>query len=362
MTLQTNKNPSLAKKERNSNIELLRIIAMLFVIILHYNNKSNGKAFAFTEALPQHYQLLVCFEIMAICAVNIFIMITGYFSCSSKKADVTKVLRLYADVSLLSVSRYLLWCISGSTVFSFSKFLYYMLPMSWYVAVYSALYLISPYLNIIIQRLSAKQFRTMLLVGMIVFSIWPSSMELFTALTGIKSTSMCPISTQGSGAGYTIVNFVLMYLIGAYLRLHSCENSNRKSIPRALVSYMLCTILLILYSRIYFSGALSYCNPLVIGQAVSLFKIFQHMKIKSRVINEIAGCCFGVFLMHSNFFKRFQIERFVTGNILLIPIHLILTAFFIFSICAVIYWVYQHTVGILLNKWLKRLHFQYEVG
>lgn len=35
-------------KDRNSNIELLRIVATVGVIILHYNNIESGKAFLYT--------------------------------------------------------------------------------------------------------------------------------------------------------------------------------------------------------------------------------------------------------------------------------------------------------------------------
>jgi len=37
------------KKERQSNIELLRIFTMLGVVILHYNNPAIGKAMTFAE-------------------------------------------------------------------------------------------------------------------------------------------------------------------------------------------------------------------------------------------------------------------------------------------------------------------------
>lgn len=36
----------MVKQERQSNIELLRILAMLGVIILHYNNESIGGGYS----------------------------------------------------------------------------------------------------------------------------------------------------------------------------------------------------------------------------------------------------------------------------------------------------------------------------
>lgn len=363
MTLRRNHNPGLAKKERDANLELLRIIATVFVIILHYNNKNNGKGFLYTEALPQQYQVLICFEMLAICAVNIFVMLSGYFMCNSQKADAAKVLRLYIDVVFLSVFRYFLNCTIGSSDFSIPALLYAMIPLSWYVAVYSALYLLSPYLNRIIRGLPAAQFRTMLIMCLLIFSVWPSVSELITALTGFKLTSMSPFGTQGSGAGYTIVNFVLMYVLGAYLKMHGSKNISHRSIWSALAVYVLCTVLLIIYSKIYFSGAVSYCNPLVIIQAIAIFKVFQSVEVKSKCINAIASCSFGVYLLHSYFLKYMQIERYVTGSALLIPAHIIISSILIYGISGFIYWTYLKLFSPFFKKWLMKLTFlKYEVS
>lgn len=351
-----------AKNVRNSNIELLRLLITLFVIILHYNNKNNGKAFVYAEALPEQYQILVILEMVAICAVNVFVLISGYFMCNSRKADITKVLRLYLDVMLLAAAKYLLNCALNTTVFSCTQLLRTMIPLSWYVAVYSGLYLLSPYLNRTIRGLSKSQFRTMLLVFLTVCSIWPSALELTTALTGAKLTSMCPLGTQGSGAGYTLIHFIMMYFLGAYFRLYPPETKRNAWIP-ALSVYVICTVLLAAYSSIYWSGALSYCNPLVILQAAALFQAFQSFQFKNRWINEISGCSFGVYLLHSTFFRYFPIQIHATGTPWMIPLHVGWTAVKIYAICSVIYWIYQNTLGRILGKVLKKLKFmQYEVS
>ena len=75
-------------KDRNSNIELLRIVATVGVIILHYNNIESGKAFLYTENIGINYQLLLMLELLSICAVNIFIIISGFFLCESNKLSV----------------------------------------------------------------------------------------------------------------------------------------------------------------------------------------------------------------------------------------------------------------------------------
>lgn len=349
--------------ERNSNIELLRILVTLFVIILHYNNKNTGKAFAFTEAvLPANYQVLLVFEIFAICAVNIFVVISGYFMCNSRKADVTKILRIYIDVIAFSIIRYLSNCRLGYTNFSIGSFIRTMIPLNWYVAIYTALYLISPYLNKLIREMKEKQFRTMMIISILIFSVWPSLLEFITFRTGIKMTSLNPISIQGSTAGYSIVNFVLMYLCGAYIRIHFNDKRDGKTAVASLAVYVASSLLLVLYANVYFSGALSYCNPLVILQSVTLFKFFQCMNVKSKIVNSLASCSFAVYLMHSFFFRYAKIEQYVTGSLAVIPVHIVLCAIIIYLLSAIVYKVYFFIVNPVLSWALKKLRFlTYEV-
>ena len=135
------------------------------------------------------------------------------------------------------------------------------------------------------------------------------------------------------------------------------RNMTKIAVLRSLVVYMLCAFMLLLYSRISFSGALSYCNPLVIGQAVLIFRVFQSMRINNNWINSIAGYSFGVYLLHTWFFRYARIEYFVTGNLVLIPIHVLLSSILIYAICAVIYWGYTNTLRRILSSWLNKLNF-----
>jgi len=350
------------KDLRNSNVELLRVIIMLFVIVLHYNNKNNGKAFVYAEALPAQYNVLTILEMVAICAVNVFVIISGYYMCNSRKADITKVIRLYLDVILLGGIRYLLNCTLKTASFSYEQLLRNMIPLCWYVAVYSGLFLISPYLNRTIRNLTKSQFRTMLLIFLFVFSAWPSALELITAITGMKLTSLCPLGTQGSGAGYTIIHFITMYFVGAYLKMHPVKK-RKDTWLSALSVYCVCIVLLVLYSKVYWAGALSYCNPLVIIQATALFHLFQSFELKSKLVNKIGNCSFGVYLLHSTFFRYFPIQNHVTGDPWIIPIHVLWTAVKIYAVCAAIFWIYQNSLGRIINKGLHKLKFmQYEVS
>lgn len=56
---------------RQSNIELLRIIAIIGVVILHYNNPGIGKGFVFVEENSPNFWFLYyiesCSRVLLIC-------------------------------------------------------------------------------------------------------------------------------------------------------------------------------------------------------------------------------------------------------------------------------------------------------
>lgn len=72
------------KNERNSSIELLCILLGFAVIILHFNYYPGG-AVELTAGFTQ--TILVFLEILCICAVNTFILISGYYGVKTAKIN-----------------------------------------------------------------------------------------------------------------------------------------------------------------------------------------------------------------------------------------------------------------------------------
>lgn len=93
-------------KERNSNIELLRIVLALAVIILHYNNSDIGGALSVSRGM--NYNLLVILESFSICAVNTFVLISGYYLCNSGKRETVKAFLLVSQVMVFKLAGYIL--------------------------------------------------------------------------------------------------------------------------------------------------------------------------------------------------------------------------------------------------------------
>ena len=87
--------------ERNSAIELLRIIAGMAVITLHFNFfPSGGGAVQYADGITK--MILVFIETLSICAVNVFVIISGYCNANSRKLNISRLLKLVIQTSLFS--------------------------------------------------------------------------------------------------------------------------------------------------------------------------------------------------------------------------------------------------------------------
>lgn len=98
------------------------------------------------------------------------------------------------------------------------------------------------------------------------------------------------VGMYGSQASYTIVNFIIMYVLGDALRRYD----GKKTIgTHRVVLLMLLTLAVIFawtyteYHLIEHDTALEYCDPLVIAEAVLVFMIFSRLKFQSRAVNAL---------------------------------------------------------------------------
>lgn len=326
------------KKVRDSNIELLRILAMLGVVLLHYNNKDMGGGFKYVADGSVNQMILLLLEGLFICAVDLFVLITGYFSCTSVRADPVKAVALLLQVTVFRVLLYG-WDLSKGAAFSVSGLVYAMLPMNYFVILYVAVYLVSPFINQMLRELSKSQMKTLLILALLLFSFWPTLLDAATVHTGKQFAGLNTIGTNGSGQGHTFVNFTLMYLVGAYLRLADIRVKKRYS---AVALAVLTVILALAGKHAPFNRyAWAYCNPLVIAQAAVVFLLFREISLRSRIVNFLAKGSFTCYLLHTFFMGRYGIPEAVRRAPLYLVGHVLFTVATVYLLCFVAYFVYD---------------------
>ena len=350
------------RAKRHSNIELLRIAAAAGVVILHYNNPGIGGGFAAVKDGSLNQFVMVSFEAVFICAVNLFVLITGYFLRNTSRRDLLKPVKLLTMYAAFELAACLINELPKGGPISLSTFFSYFTPSYWFVFVYVALYLISPFINMMWDHLSRSGKITLLVLSIVLFSVYPTIWETVTFLSGTRiwgedkisfygiSQGVSPLGLFGSGAGYTIVNFVLLYLIGCYLR--DREDDGVRTGSGKLLILLLLNVLVIIgwtYAEFAVSGApinattgWNYENPFVISEAVLVFLVFQNMKPgNNRVINALAAAAFPTYLIHMNILGYFRITDFVKAGTPILILHILCSAAVIYLLSFVICKLYD---------------------
>ena len=148
-------------KARQSNIELLRIIAMLMVLLLHATFETFG--YAHTSSIthaPWRWLSIITTAAACMQCVNVFVLITGWFGTSFK----LKGLRIVSECTFISLAMFVFMYLLGlplpHQLYDYLKVIW----SYWFVRAYVLLYLFTPVLNSFVQQSSEKQLRHFLVL------------------------------------------------------------------------------------------------------------------------------------------------------------------------------------------------------
>ena len=362
------------KKARQSNIELLRIFAALGVIMLHLNNANEGGGWLKAAPFSSCQFVMMFYEMLAIGAVNVFILITGYFMAQKKQADLAKPLKLLFDMLVFAGLFYIGNLIASGVNYPASNLIRYLSPNNWFIFIYVALYVFSPFINKLWNSLSEKNKKTLLRWMFILFSLYPVIVYV-TRLKGITAVGL-----SGADQGYTIVNFVFVYLIGCAVR--DCEKDPAPDkVPAFMRSKVLPPVFFVAVTTsllgLSYLGAIAtktqpfqtpmfhYNNPLVILQALFAFLMFKNMKLPgNKIINLFSGAAFYVYILHFRFIEIFNIRNIVIDEPLMLAVFMLAVSMVIYILCFVCWIIYDLTVGklfaLVTAKWKKNRFIEVE--
>lgn len=310
---------------RKSNFELLRLICMFLVLILHANFLSIG-APVYGETPKVEFFVRNLIEAVPFIAVNVFILISGYFSIRPSVKSVVNLLFccLFYSVGIRLFYYIIIAIKGGQPQFDFFSSFLFISNSVWFVADYLMLMVFAPMLNAFSEKASK---RTCILTLAI--------MLLFAFYFGLYKGYLVEYIS-----GFSFVTFIMMYLIGRVLR------QNKEWLQTHIKPYMVIAGYLIgllgFYAMIVVAGykghgfyyyldhlgtsrIFTYTNPFVILSAVCFFWLFAQKEFYSNRINKFARSTFAILLIHSNpvaiaFYTRYF--RFLYEN-LTFPLYLV---------------------------------------
>lgn len=138
---------------RKSNFELLRIVSMVMIVACHYCYYGG----ALFEGSGMTWIIAAFLKTGGKLGVTCFVLISGYFMCD-KEYKISSVFRVALQTMFYSLLAIIIvHLFGGSTDIKtiFKEFFSPIYGCYWFVTAYIGMYLISPFLNIILQRLNA---------------------------------------------------------------------------------------------------------------------------------------------------------------------------------------------------------------
>lgn len=284
-------------RTRNSNLEIMRILLMIAIIAHHYViNSCVGQEYDLTSLSGEVFFLQI-YAVLGKTAINCFTLVNGYFMVKSN-ATLKKFLKLYLEVKFYYIGTYLLLTAVGYETFSVEGLktaaLNVLYELNWlYTGTYLVFFLLIPLLNALANRMTQRQYRYALLLGVTYYTV-------VSTFTGADTFSYL---------GWMAV----MYLLGGYFSLYG------KSLPfwgslkfaacgaAVVLALMVASVLAIDLWGVergfadYYYFVHDSHKILALLCSVFLFLLFLWMpERRNRRINRIAASMFGVLLIHSN--------------------------------------------------------------
>ncbi len=310
----------MQKKERMANLEVLRCVAMMMVVVLHYLGKG-GLLPDLTAPLSMQDTVAWLLEAFCIVAVNVYMMISGYFLCESS-FKLSRLLTLWVQLWLYSMGIGVLAAVTGivpAAEVSTHYYLTLLFPVTmghyWFLTAYIFLYVLLPFVGMGLRQMSKKQFQVALVL-------------LFVTFCLLKS--ILPFRLEEDSKGYDCLWYLCVFCVAAYLRRFGIPFLQKRS--RALLLYLIgvfgtfgeAMLLHLFYLK---TGSLElilkipyeYNHIFPLLASLGLFALFADSRIQGKIGSvavKIAPYTLGVYLLHENLGVRYAWQKWLGVNII----------------------------------------------
>lgn len=341
----------MAKAKRQSGIELLRIIAMVQIIYLHLYQYAGLRTTSMALGDIDGFITTFAWDLCRT-PVDVFIMISGYFMITAKfdiKKTWNKVGSVWGAMIFYSLAISVIYfivhphkvngiTIAGAFVPFFSRRWYFLTN-------YIIVMLLSPFINKLLVSLTKKQYQYLLGLTVVIFSLWATiaKVDVLDEIFGIHKV-LDPYY------GKSLTGFLMMYVIGGYLRLYHPQKTNEDGKQKPNVLYIIAFfVLCIIDTGLYYLAPEykhvfgMFNNPIVLAESVLLILFFRDLNFSSKIVNTIAGTTLGIYIIHEHPYVREWIwggvinfkGEWLYDTLIYIPLAIIACAV-VFAICSCI--------------------------
>lgn len=197
---------SITKGPRQSNIELLRILAMLLVLIVHADFWAlEGPKTGDFVLSPANAWTRTIIESIAIVCVNVFVLISGWFGIKFSARGLSNFI---FQCAYFLFGIYIFLLITGQVQLSLKGIAgcLCLTKANWFIRAYVGLYILAPVLNAFIECATKTLYRNVLI--------------LFFLFQTIYGCSNAAAFIEG---GYSTFSFIGLYLLARYVKINYVE-------------------------------------------------------------------------------------------------------------------------------------------
>ena len=305
INLKSTQDYAAVSKPRESNMELLRIVAMLLVMIIHSDFRALGVP-SLSDFVVEPSSTIMRFLIasFSIICVDTFVLLSGWFGIRFR---MDRLIELIFQVLFFLI---LGFCIAIFTVPAealslrgVTNFLLLDDKDYWFVKCYLLMYFFAPIMNAFVENSTEHQLRIFLIC-----------FYVFQTIYGFIS------GAEWFRLGYSGISFIGLYMLARYVRLYPNKLTTLNKgwdIIIYLVIVAVMTLLAVAMSSVGTHSTLigkvgvyypklinrvyAYSSPLVIISALYFLLFFSKVKLNfNRIVNCIAVSSLAVYLVHSN--------------------------------------------------------------
>lgn len=293
---------------RDSQTELLRIVAMVMILILHANFLGVGapEHVDFLEDAPRAWGQMVL-ESLCIVAIDVFVLISGWYGIRFRKRRLAGFL---FQVWFFTFVLYFVSLLFDRDLPPTPRYVGHLVVMDpyWFARSYLLLYLLSPVLNKTIGYLHHRVPRwgqgTPLLAVIALYA-------LVQSIWGWYGNSRL-----WGDEGDSVLTFVFLYFVGRWLRLYSKRSTRLPRWVYAMAYLVLCVAIAFMGGMAILHNDSSGCffwykntSLPVIAAAIALFLLFRSFSFHNSIVNKVAASCFAVYLFNCSpsFFKIYKV-------------------------------------------------------
>ncbi len=248
--------------------------------------------------LVVNYNIAAMLEIVFMCSVNVFGVITGYLYTGREKHSSFSLIKLLVAFVLYSVLVTIcIMKIYTDAIHGKGEIIRNLFPFGtrlWYITAYIFVFFMIPYMNRFIKAIDKKNYLRFLIILVILLSVLSVVGDFF-----------------GLYMGYSCFWLIVCYFLGGYIKIYKIELKRKISL---LLFFGSCFVLFLLNVSMQFLNSnfiyklygkiLAYTSPLIVINSISIFLFFKTINVCNQKIRKILKICstsaYAVYIIHAH--------------------------------------------------------------